>query len=56
MPRHGQLDGDLVETFIALSSAKAATFVADASVDFDTELAFERRVREIAAPRSAHPA
>jgi putative nucleotidyltransferase with HDIG domain len=51
-----QLDSDLVEAFIALLEREGLTFVTDAGGDFESELAFERRVREIAAPRSAHPA
>ncbi len=51
-----QLDSDLVDAFIALLEREGATFVTDAGGDFDSELALERRVREIAAPRSTHPA
>ena len=47
---------ELVEAFITLLEREGPAFVTDASGDFDSELAFERRVREIAAPRSAHPA
>ena len=44
----GQLDGELVESFIALLEREGPTFAQDA--DFETELAFEQRVRKIAQP------
>jgi putative nucleotidyltransferase with HDIG domain len=43
-----QLDAELVESFIALLEREGPTFAHDA--DFETELAFEQRVREIAQP------
>jgi putative nucleotidyltransferase with HDIG domain len=49
----GQLDPDLVETFIALLEEKGPTFGQDA--DYKTELAFESRVRKMAEPRSSGP-
>jgi HD-GYP domain-containing protein (c-di-GMP phosphodiesterase class II) len=48
---HGQLDAELVEQFIALLEREGPTFAEDA--DFETELEFERRVHEMAEPRSA---
>ncbi len=48
---HGQLDGDLVETFVALLEREGPTLGQDA--DFETELEFERRVREMADPQGA---
>ncbi len=45
---NGQLDGDLVETFIAVLEREGVTFAHDA--DFEKELDFERRVREMAEP------
>lgn len=50
---NGQLDPELVDTFIALLEREGPTFAQDA--DFETELEFERRVRAIAEPRSADP-
>ncbi len=50
---NGQLDPELVEVFVALVDREAATLAEDA--DFETELDFERRVREMAEPRSAGP-
>ena len=50
---NGQLDPELVETFIALLEREGPTFAQDA--DFETELDFERRVRAIAEPQSAEP-
>jgi hypothetical protein len=46
---NGQLDGDLVETFIAVLEREGKTFAHDA--DFEKELDFERRVREMAEPK-----
>jgi putative nucleotidyltransferase with HDIG domain len=43
-----QLDAELVESFLALLDREGPTFAQDA--DFETELAFEQRVREIAQP------
>jgi HD-GYP domain-containing protein (c-di-GMP phosphodiesterase class II) len=51
--RSGQFDAELVERFIALLEREGATFAQDA--DFETELEFERRVRQAAKPRSASP-
>jgi hypothetical protein len=45
---NGQLDSDLVETFIAVLEREGVTFAHDA--DFEKELDFERRVREMAEP------
>jgi HD-GYP domain-containing protein (c-di-GMP phosphodiesterase class II) len=45
----GQLDGDLVETFIAVLEREGTTFANDA--DFEKELNFERRVRDMAEPK-----
>jgi HD-GYP domain-containing protein (c-di-GMP phosphodiesterase class II) len=50
---NGQLDPELVETFIALLQREGTAFAQDA--DFETELEFERRVRAIAEPQSADP-
>jgi putative nucleotidyltransferase with HDIG domain len=47
---HGQLDGELVESFITMLKREGATFAKGEHADFDTELAFERRVREMAQP------
>jgi putative nucleotidyltransferase with HDIG domain len=46
-----QLDGELVETFIAVLERKGPTFGEDA--DYKTELALENRVRKMAEPTSA---
>ena len=43
-----QLDAELVESFIALLERDANTFAQEA--DFEAELAFEQRVRQIAQP------
>lgn len=43
-----QLDGELVETFVALLEREGPTFGQDA--DYKTELDFERRVRKMAEP------
>jgi HD-GYP domain-containing protein (c-di-GMP phosphodiesterase class II) len=45
---NGQLDGDLVETFIDVLMREGLTFAHDA--DFELELDFERRVRDMAEP------
>jgi putative nucleotidyltransferase with HDIG domain len=50
---HGQFDPELAETFIAVLEREGATFGRE--TDYETELDFERRVREMAAPRSADP-
>jgi len=43
-----QLDAELVESFIAMLEREGPLFAIDA--DFETELAFEQRVREMAQP------
>jgi len=48
---HGQLDSELVESFIALVEREGPALAED--VDFETELEFERRVRQVAEPRMA---
>jgi hypothetical protein len=48
--RNGQLDAELVETFVAVLEREGATFAQGA--DFEVELDFERRVREMAAPHA----
>jgi len=45
---NGQLDGDLVESFIALLARERDEFARGEEADFETELAFGRRVREMA--------
>ncbi|HEY1834738.1 MAG TPA: HD domain-containing phosphohydrolase [Solirubrobacteraceae bacterium] len=45
----GQLDGDLVESFIGVLEREGTTFAHDA--DFEKELNFERRVRDMAEPK-----
>ena len=49
-----QLDAELVETFISVLERKGAIFGQEA--DYKTELAFEGRVRKMAAPGQAKPA
>jgi HD-GYP domain-containing protein (c-di-GMP phosphodiesterase class II) len=51
---NGQLDAELVESFIALLQREGPTFAQDA--DFETELDFERRVRQMAEPHTSAPA
>ncbi len=46
--RNGQLDPELVESFIAVLEREGPTFADNA--DFETELAFEERVRKMAQP------
>ncbi len=46
----GQLDAELVEQFIAVLEREGPTFAAGQDADFDTELAFERRVQDMARP------
>ena len=46
-----QLDGRLVEVFIKLLADKGVAFRHADDADFEAELAFERRVRDHAAPR-----
>jgi hypothetical protein len=48
---HGQLDSELVESFIALLEREGPTYAQDA--DFEIELEFERRVRDMAEPTPA---
>jgi len=48
---NGQLDSELVESFIALVEREGATFAQDA--DFEIELEFERRVRTMAEPQTS---
>jgi hypothetical protein len=48
---NGQFDSELVETFITVLEREGPSFAQDA--DFETELEFERRVREMAEPRSS---
>ncbi|HXW58752.1 MAG TPA: HD domain-containing phosphohydrolase [Solirubrobacteraceae bacterium] len=50
---NGQLDTELVEAFVSLLEREGATLAEDA--DFETEIEFERRVREMAEPRSVGP-
>jgi HD-GYP domain-containing protein (c-di-GMP phosphodiesterase class II) len=47
---NGQLDGELVETFVDVLEREGKTFAHDA--DFEKELDFERRVREMAEPQT----
>jgi len=46
---NGQIDSELVERFIALLEREGHTFAQEA--DFEAELEFERRTRQMAAPR-----
>jgi putative nucleotidyltransferase with HDIG domain len=46
-----QLDGGLVELFIGLLESKGVAFRHGDDADFEAELAFEKRVRDYAAPR-----
>lgn len=48
---HGQLDSELVESFIAVLEREGSSFAEDA--DFEVELDFERRVRQAAEPAQA---
>jgi putative nucleotidyltransferase with HDIG domain len=50
----GQFDAQLAEAFIAVLEREGPTFGRD--TDYETELDFERRVREMAAPRPADSA
>jgi len=45
-----QLDAELVESFIVLLEREGPTFAQGEHADFETELAFEQRVREMAQP------
>jgi putative nucleotidyltransferase with HDIG domain len=51
--KNGQFESELVESFIELLERRGPLFAKDA--DFETELDFERRVRQMAGPRSAVP-
>jgi putative nucleotidyltransferase with HDIG domain len=51
-----QLDGELVEVFIRVLEHQDLAFQHTDDTDFETELAFERRVRDYAAPREQLPA
>jgi HD-GYP domain-containing protein (c-di-GMP phosphodiesterase class II) len=46
-----QLDGRLVEIFIEVLHKKGVAFQHGDDADFEAELAFERKVRDHAAPR-----
>jgi putative nucleotidyltransferase with HDIG domain len=46
-----QLDGDLVELFVGLLESEDVAFRHGDDADFEAELAFDRRVRDHAAPR-----
>jgi len=48
--RNGQLDGEIVESFVVVLDREGAELAGDA--DFEKELDFERRVREMAEPRT----
>jgi putative nucleotidyltransferase with HDIG domain len=50
--QRGQLDGELVEAFVAMLEREGPEFAHGERADFETELAFERRVREMAQPSS----
>lgn len=50
---NGQLDGELVESFVALLGREDPLFAHDAN--FETELEFERRVRDMAEPKPRSP-
>ncbi len=50
---NGQLDVELTETFIALLKHEGSTFAEHA--DFEIELEFERRVRQMAEPHASDP-
>jgi putative nucleotidyltransferase with HDIG domain len=52
--RNGQLDPDIVESFILVLERDGSMFAEEA--DFETELEFERRVREMAEPNSPNTA
>ena len=47
-----QLDGELVEIFVRVLEQQDLAFQHTDDTDFETELAFERRVRDYAAPRA----
>ena len=46
-----QLDGELVELFVGVLESKGLAFRHADDADFEAELAFDRRVRDYAAPR-----
>ncbi len=46
----GQLDAELVESFIAMLEREGPAFAQGERADFETELAFDRRVRDMAQP------
>jgi HD-GYP domain-containing protein (c-di-GMP phosphodiesterase class II) len=47
------LDSDLVETFVAMLQREGPATLADGeSADFAAELAFEKRVRQMAEPKA----
>jgi HD-GYP domain-containing protein (c-di-GMP phosphodiesterase class II) len=48
-----QLDGEIVEAFIAMVEAGRVAFQHDDAADFERELAFDRRVEDYARPRIA---
>jgi putative nucleotidyltransferase with HDIG domain len=48
-----QLDGRLVEIFVTVLETEGVAFQHTDDTDFEVELAFERRVRDYAAPRPA---
>jgi len=50
---HGQFDAELVESFVLVLEREGPTFGRE--TDYETELDFERRVREMAEPRSIDP-
>jgi HD-GYP domain-containing protein (c-di-GMP phosphodiesterase class II) len=50
-----QLDGELVDVFIAVLAEKGVAFRHADDADFEAELSFERRVRDYAAPRIELP-
>jgi hypothetical protein len=54
---HGQLDPDLVESFVAVLMREdpVATMQQAQEADFETELEFERRVQEMARPPASDP-
>jgi putative nucleotidyltransferase with HDIG domain len=49
----GQFDAELAESFIAVLGREGPTFGRE--TDYETELDFERRVRQMAEPRAADP-
>jgi putative nucleotidyltransferase with HDIG domain len=51
-----QLDAELVEIFIQVLEQQDLAFQHTDDTDFETELAFERRVRDYAAPKAELPA